>query len=277
MPRTRHRPSGFSPTAVENLRRNRSPRGIQPKPERSSGTAAQRVCRLSYIDGSTKRIYSTVTICGISQNIIPKLITEWKYARYIVFKAIIALLGEERKNNVETDQEEKNELAGSLTEKKLPTEGCTGRNGERRRFRGRRRYQIMEGIKYGSYAETKRTHFDIGRHARIPTRNTILRWVASFRITGSTLKKKSPGRNSIALRLSEATVRSRALRLLSLGPFEGAKVDNVRRTSSRGGKPAKITAVDELVLDYWKKNSACVASLGQKNQMALENNQHPDL
>ncbi|KAJ4439247.1 hypothetical protein ANN_07367 [Periplaneta americana] len=68
----------------------------------------------------------------------------------------------------------------------------------------------------------RRTHFDIGCHARIPTRNTILRWEASFRITGSTLKKKSPGRNSIALRLSEATVRSRALRLLSLGPFEGA-------------------------------------------------------
>ncbi|KAJ4439345.1 hypothetical protein ANN_07467 [Periplaneta americana] len=39
---------------------------------------------------------------------------------------------------------------------------------------------------------------------------------------GSTLKKKSSGRNSIALRLSEATVRSRALRLLSLGPFEGS-------------------------------------------------------
>ncbi|KAJ4448346.1 hypothetical protein ANN_10361 [Periplaneta americana] len=69
------------------------------------------------------------------------------------------------------------------------------------------------------------THIDIGCHARIPTRNTILRWVASFRITGSTLKKKSPGRNSIALRLSEATVRSRALRLLSLGPFEGGTDD----------------------------------------------------
>ncbi|KAJ4429994.1 hypothetical protein ANN_22198 [Periplaneta americana] len=55
MPRTRHRPSGFSPTAGENLRRNQSPKGIQPKPERSSGSAAQRVCRLSYIDGSTKR------------------------------------------------------------------------------------------------------------------------------------------------------------------------------------------------------------------------------
>ncbi|KAJ4439598.1 hypothetical protein ANN_07726 [Periplaneta americana] len=70
--------------------------------------------------------------------------------------------------------------------------------------------------------EKSKTHFDIGCHARIPTRNTILRWEASFRITGSTLKKKSPGRNSIALRLSEATIRSRALRLLSLGPFEGS-------------------------------------------------------
>ncbi|KAJ4447141.1 hypothetical protein ANN_09142 [Periplaneta americana] len=76
----------------------------------------------------------------------------------------------------------------------------------------------------GSLTAICKTHFDIGCHARIPTRNTILRWVASFRITGSTLKKKSPGRNSIALRLSEATVRSRALRLLSLGPFEGFKV-----------------------------------------------------
>ncbi|KAJ4434120.1 hypothetical protein ANN_16440 [Periplaneta americana] len=33
--------------------------------------------------------------------------------------------------------------------------------------------------------KASQTHFDIGRHARIPTRNTILRWVASFRITGS--------------------------------------------------------------------------------------------
>ncbi|KAJ4438718.1 hypothetical protein ANN_14665 [Periplaneta americana] len=49
----------------------------------------------------------------------------------------------------------------------------------------------------------------------IPTRNTILRWEASFRITGSTLKKKSPGRNSIALRLSEATIISRSMTFLS--------------------------------------------------------------
>ncbi|KAJ4451091.1 hypothetical protein ANN_02529 [Periplaneta americana] len=81
---------------------------------------------------------------------------------------------------------------------------------------------VLSMIEHNLEFTTNRTHFDIGCHARIPTRNTILRWVASFRITGSTLKKKSPGRNSIALRLSEATVRSRALRLLSLGPFEGS-------------------------------------------------------
>ncbi|KAJ4427918.1 hypothetical protein ANN_23928 [Periplaneta americana] len=34
-------------------------------------------------------------------------------------------------NDAETDQEEEKELIGSLAEKKLPTEGCTGRNGER--------------------------------------------------------------------------------------------------------------------------------------------------
>ncbi|KAJ4445217.1 hypothetical protein ANN_07018 [Periplaneta americana] len=92
----------------------------------------------------------------------------------------------------------------------------------------------------------KKTHFDIGCHARIPTRNTILRWVASFRITGSTLKKKSPGRNSIALRLSEATVRSRALRLLSLGPFEGSgkeKNDHSRLCSTTATAAATFATV----------------------------------
>ncbi|KAJ4441989.1 hypothetical protein ANN_11853 [Periplaneta americana] len=36
-----------------------------------------------------------------------------------------------KKNYAETDQEEKKELFGSLAEKKLPTEGCTEKNGER--------------------------------------------------------------------------------------------------------------------------------------------------
>ncbi|KAJ4444489.1 hypothetical protein ANN_06281 [Periplaneta americana] len=36
-----------------------------------------------------------------------------------------------RKNDAETDQKEETELVESLAEKKLPAEGCTGRNGER--------------------------------------------------------------------------------------------------------------------------------------------------
>ncbi|KAJ4448949.1 hypothetical protein ANN_00341 [Periplaneta americana] len=45
--------------------------------------------------------------------------------------SIVMHLGSyDRKNDAETDQEEEKELVGSLSEKKLPTEGCTGRNGE---------------------------------------------------------------------------------------------------------------------------------------------------
>ncbi|KAJ4447616.1 hypothetical protein ANN_09623 [Periplaneta americana] len=43
---------------------------------------------------------------------------------------------ERRKNNAETDQEEKEKLVGSLAEKKLRTEGCTERNGEREKSSG---------------------------------------------------------------------------------------------------------------------------------------------
>ncbi|KAJ4447028.1 hypothetical protein ANN_09016 [Periplaneta americana] len=54
-----------------------------------------------------------------------------------------------------TKKEEEKELVESLAEKKLPTEGCSGRNGEREKSSGR--YQIIDDIKmYGSYEETKR-------------------------------------------------------------------------------------------------------------------------
>ncbi|KAJ4431060.1 hypothetical protein ANN_19653 [Periplaneta americana] len=44
-----------------------------------------------------------------------------------------------RKNVVETDEEEKKELAGSLAEKKLLTEGCTRRNSEKRKSSGQKK------------------------------------------------------------------------------------------------------------------------------------------
>ncbi|KAJ4442691.1 hypothetical protein ANN_04280 [Periplaneta americana] len=52
-----------------------------------------------------------------------------------------------KKNDAETDQKEKKEMAGSLSEKKLSNEECTRRNGERRRLRGRRRYPMIDDIK----------------------------------------------------------------------------------------------------------------------------------
>ncbi|KAJ4433295.1 hypothetical protein ANN_15554 [Periplaneta americana] len=51
----------------------------------------------------------------------------------------------EKKNNAETDQEEEMELVGSLAEKKLPTEGCTGRNG--RSLRDINRNGRVDGIR----------------------------------------------------------------------------------------------------------------------------------
>ncbi|KAJ4427899.1 hypothetical protein ANN_23907 [Periplaneta americana] len=72
----------------------------------------------------------------------------------------------------------------------------------------------------------------------------------------STLKKKSPGRNSIALRLSEATVRSRSLRLLSLGPFEGQGVLQLRSSYGRAAPDCEYPVVSEMrdeVTGEWKK------------------------
>ncbi|KAJ4452037.1 hypothetical protein ANN_03552 [Periplaneta americana] len=44
-----------------------------------------------------------------------------------------------KKNDAETGQEEKKELIGSLAEKKLLTEGCTGRSGKREKSSGQKK------------------------------------------------------------------------------------------------------------------------------------------
>jgi transposase len=36
-------------------------------------------------------------------------------------------------------------------------------------------------------------HFNVGHYGKVPSRNTILLWIANFRSTGSALKKKPPG------------------------------------------------------------------------------------
>ncbi|KAJ4449723.1 hypothetical protein ANN_01127 [Periplaneta americana] len=58
------------------------------------------------------------------------------------------------------EMEEEKQLVGSLVEKKFPSEGCTGKNGELEESSGQKkilRYQMIDGMKiYGSHAGTKR-------------------------------------------------------------------------------------------------------------------------
>ena len=59
-----------------------------------------------------------------------------------------------------------------------------------------------------------RCRFTIGRHWNIPSRNTTLRWVTSFRTRGTIMKKEPPGPVATARtlesveRVREAIVRS---------------------------------------------------------------------
>ncbi|KAJ4436197.1 hypothetical protein ANN_18827 [Periplaneta americana] len=52
-------------------------------------------------------------------------------------------------NDAETDQGKEKELVGSLAEKKLPTEGCTGRNGEQEKSSGRRQLLSFDPSAWG--------------------------------------------------------------------------------------------------------------------------------
>jgi transposase len=70
-----------------------------------------------------------------------------------------------------------------------------------------------------------RTRFAIGRNASVPDRKTILLWVSNLRATGSTLKRKSPGRprtvrtpeNVEAVRASIQPPRSARKHAMALG------------------------------------------------------------
>ncbi|KAJ4435165.1 hypothetical protein ANN_23741 [Periplaneta americana] len=57
-----------------------------------------------------------------------------KWTDSIRNEAVLKREGEKRM--ILTDQEDKKELVGSLAEKKLPSEGFTGRNGEREKSSG---------------------------------------------------------------------------------------------------------------------------------------------
>ena len=84
-----------------------------------------------------------------------------------------------------------------------------------------RAYAYDSLVKSGeSIIETQRLfrcRFNIGRHGNIPSRNTILRCVTSFRTRGTIMKKKPPGPVATARtpenveRVREAIVRNPTL------------------------------------------------------------------
>ncbi|KAJ4438967.1 hypothetical protein ANN_14921 [Periplaneta americana] len=55
------------------------------------------------------------------------------------------------------EEKEEKELVGSLAQKKLPPEGCTGRNGEGRRVRDIRRYQMLDDSRTLLISDTNET------------------------------------------------------------------------------------------------------------------------
>ncbi|KAJ4432112.1 hypothetical protein ANN_20727 [Periplaneta americana] len=75
-------------------------------------------------------------------------------------------------NDIETDQEEEKELAGPLAEKKLPTEGCTGRNGEREK--SSRAAKFVKGKREDGNDTIKEIKWETLENRRRKTRITSL-------------------------------------------------------------------------------------------------------
>ena len=73
---------------------------------------------------------------------------------------------------------------------------------------------VKSGVLFIETQRLFRCRFTIGRHGNISSRNTVLRWVTSFRTRGTIMKKKPPGPVATARtlenveRVREAIVRS---------------------------------------------------------------------
>ncbi|KAJ4441815.1 hypothetical protein ANN_11674 [Periplaneta americana] len=103
----------------------------------------------------------------------------------------------EKKNGAETDQEEEKEMVGSLTEKKLPTEECTRRNGEREKSSGQKKisdgnhppyspdfaYEEVKSVLWGRLYAQKTEFYERG------VLNLVSRWEKCFERLGSHAEK----------------------------------------------------------------------------------------
>jgi len=106
--------------------------------------------------------------------------------------------------------------------------------------------------------------FNIGRHGNIPSRNTILRWVTSFRARGTIMKKKSPGPVTTVRtpenveRVREAVVRSPTRSARRRAVESGMSESTVRRILHKdlGFHPYKMMIVQTLNKGDYQQCSA---------------------
>ena len=108
------------------------------------------------------------------------------------------------------------------------------------------------------------THFGVGRHRRVPDKETVLLWIRNFWQTSSALKRKSSGRSrsawtpeiiaAVRLVVTISPQRSAARHALALGVSDRS----VRRILRLDLKfhPYKIMIVQELQEPDWHESQA---------------------
>lgn len=123
-----------------------------------------------------------------------------------------------------------------------------------------------------------RRHFNLNRHAPVPSRNTILLWVKNFRNTSSALKTKPTGRkrtvrtpeniNAVRVAVTRSPRRSAAKHAVALAISDRS----VRRILHSDLKfhPYKMMLVQQLNANDWaSRKDACEIMLENVHQDAI--------
>ena len=136
-----------------------------------------------------------------------------------------------------------------------------------------------------------RCRFNIGGHWNIPSRNTILRWVTSFRARGTIMKKKPPGpvrtartpenvervredavksptrsaqRHAVELGISKSTVKQILHKDLGFHPYKIMIVQTLNE-----GDYQQRSAFAELMLEIIEKNEDTIIMMSDEAHFHL--------
>ena len=117
----------------------------------------------------------------------------------------------------------------------------------------------------GSITATQRlfrTHFKLGRHDPVPSRNTILLWIKNFRKNGSALKRQSTGRprtsttpeNAMAVKASVQQSPQRSAR----------KHAAALRISATSVRRILHMMINRVIDNFHKRVNLCVNNHGKR-------------